>query len=61
LTFPLFAATLLAAHIAGKTGALTLWGAGLYLGARTVHLPLYASSFYLIRSLVGTWQPSVSG
>jgi uncharacterized MAPEG superfamily protein len=52
LTFPLFAATLLAAHIAGKTGALTLWGAGLHLGARSAYLPLYASGFYLIHSLV---------
>ena len=27
-TFPLFAAALLVAHISGKTGVLTLWGAG---------------------------------
>jgi hypothetical protein len=39
--------------------ALTLWGAGLYLGARTAYLPLYAAGFYLIRSLV--WNVATRG
>jgi uncharacterized MAPEG superfamily protein len=58
-TFPLFAAALLVAHISGKTGVLTLWGAGLYLGARVAYLPLYAAGIYLIRSLV--WNVSALG
>jgi uncharacterized MAPEG superfamily protein len=58
-TFPLFAAALLAAHVAGKTGALTQWGAGLYLGARVAYLPLYAGGVYLVRSLV--WNVAAFG
>jgi uncharacterized MAPEG superfamily protein len=58
-TFPLFAAAVLAAHIAGKTGELTRWGAGLYLGARMAYLPLYAAGIYMIRSLV--WNVATLG
>jgi uncharacterized MAPEG superfamily protein len=58
-TFPLFAAAILAAHIAGKTGALTLWGAGLYLGARMAYLPISAARIFLIRSLV--WNVATFG
>lgn len=58
-TFPLFAAAVLAAHIAGRTGELTLYGAGLYLGARVAYLPLYVAGVYLIRSLV--WNVAAFG
>ena len=58
-TFPLFAAALLAAHVAGKTGDLTLWGAEVYLGARVAYLPLYAAGVYLVRSLV--WNMAALG
>jgi uncharacterized protein YndB with AHSA1/START domain len=53
-------AAVLAAHIAGKTGELTHWGAGLYLGARMAYLPLYAAAgIYMIRSLV--WNVATLG
>jgi uncharacterized MAPEG superfamily protein len=58
-TFPLFAAAVLAAHIAGRTGELTLYGAGLYLGARVAYLPLYAAGVCLIRSFV--WNAAALG
>jgi uncharacterized MAPEG superfamily protein len=58
-TFPLFAAALLAAHLAGRTGELTLWGTGLYLAGRVAYLPLYAAGVYLIRSLA--WNVATLG
>jgi len=51
-TFPLFATAVLIAHIAGRNGALTAWGAQLYFWARVAYLPLYALGVVLIRSLV---------
>ena len=51
-TFPLFAAVVLLAHVAGKESALTWWGANLYVWARVSYLPLYASGVFLVRSLV---------
>lgn len=58
-TLPLFAAAVLIAHIAGREGALTLWGAWLYLGARIVYVPLYAMGVPYLRSAV--WLVSLLG
>src|SRR4051812_11753896 len=41
-TFPFFAALAVAVVVAGKSGALSQWGAGLYLAGRVAYLPLYA-------------------
>jgi uncharacterized MAPEG superfamily protein len=58
-TFPLFAAAVLMAHIAGKHGWMTEWGAQLYFGARLVYLALYAAGVFLVRSLV--WNVATLG
>ncbi|HEY9218047.1 MAG TPA: MAPEG family protein [Phenylobacterium sp.] len=51
-TFPFFAAAVLAAVAADKLGTLTLWGAGLYVAARAVYVPLYAFGVPTVRTLV---------
>jgi uncharacterized MAPEG superfamily protein len=58
-TFPLFAAALIACVAAGKLGTLTLYGAGLYVIARALYVPLYASGVALVRTLV--WTASLIG
>ncbi|MBP0444231.1 MAPEG family protein [Roseomonas sp. SSH11] len=58
-TFPLFAAAVLAAHLAGATGPLTAWGTLVYFWARVVYLPIYAAGLPWIRSLV--WGASIIG
>jgi uncharacterized MAPEG superfamily protein len=58
-TLPLFAAAVLIAHGAGREGALTLWGAWLYLVARVAHVPLYAFGVPWVRSLA--WTVSLLG
>ncbi|MFK4823842.1 MAPEG family protein [Paenochrobactrum sp. BZR 588] len=58
-TFPLFIAAVLIAHIADKTGTLTLTGSWLYLVARIVYLPLYAIGQGPFRSLC--WVLSMLG
>ena len=58
-TFPLFAATVLAAAAAGRHNALTVWGAQLYFWARVAYLPLYAAGIPLVRSLV--WNIAAAG
>lgn len=58
-TLPVFAAALLIAHVAGRDGDLTLWGAWLYLGARIAYLPLYAFGIPYLRSMV--WTVSFAG
>ncbi|MHB0777108.1 MAPEG family protein [Halomonas sp. WWR20] len=58
-TLPLFIGAVLIAHVAGREGALTLWGAWLYFGARVVYVPLYALGIPVIRSLV--WGVSLLG
>jgi uncharacterized MAPEG superfamily protein len=58
-TLPLFAAAVIMAEVAGKTGMLTLWGAGLYFAARLVYLPLYALGVPWLRSLV--WLVALGG
>lgn len=50
-TLPLFAAAVLIAHVAGREGMLTLWGAWFYLVARIVYVPLYAAGIPFVRSL----------
>ena len=50
-TFSLFAALALAVVVAGKSSALSQWGAVLYLAGRVVYLPLYALGVPLVRSL----------
>ena len=51
-TFPLFAAAVLASVLLGHTGSLTLLGAWLYVVARAVYVPLYATGVSVWRSLV---------
>ncbi len=51
-TLPLFAAAILIAHVAGRNGDLTFWGAALYLASRVLYVPLYAAGIPVIRSLV---------
>lgn len=58
-TFPLFAAALIACVVAGKLGTLTLYGAGLYVLARALYVPLYASGVAVVRTLV--WTVSMVG
>ena len=58
-TFPLFAALALAVVVAGRTGPLSEWGAGLYFGARVLYLPLYAFGVPLVRSMV--WNVATLG
>jgi uncharacterized MAPEG superfamily protein len=58
-TFPFFAAAVLAAHVAGRDGALTWWGAQLYFWARVAYVPLYVFGVPLVRSLV--WNVAALG
>jgi uncharacterized MAPEG superfamily protein len=50
-TLPVFAGAILIAHASNREGALTLWGAWLYLSARIAYVPLYAFGVPVIRSL----------
>ena len=58
-TFPFFAAALLAAIVAQKTGLLTFWGSALYVIARALYVPIYAAGIRLVRTLV--WFVSIIG
>jgi len=58
-TFPLFVAALIACIAAGKLGTLSLYGAGLYVIARALYVPLYASGVAVVRTLV--WTASLIG
>src|SRR5262245_23358421 len=58
-TFPFFAAAVLVAQVAGKIGALSFWGAVLYLSARVIYLILYASGVFLARSIA--WNVATLG
>ena len=51
-TLPLFAAAVLIAVVAGRTGTLSWWGSLLYLLGRVVYVPLYAAGVPVVRSLV---------
>lgn len=58
-TFPLFAALVLVCNSLGVHSSLTLWGAGLYLWARVIYLPVYMAGIKVLRTL--TWFVSVAG
>ena len=51
-TLPLFAAAILIAHVAGREGELTVWGAWLYFVSRILYVPLYAAGVPFLRSLI---------
>lgn len=51
-TLPLFGFAVLLAHAGGREGALTLWGAWIYLIGRIVYVPLYAAGIPYVRSIV---------
>src|SRR5258708_28038842 len=51
-TFPVFVAAIFLVEVLGREGALSKWGAGLYVSARLVYLFLYAAGVPLVRSLV---------
>jgi uncharacterized MAPEG superfamily protein len=58
-TLPLFVAAVLIAHVAGREGALTLWGSILYLAGRVIYVPLYAFGIPVVRTLV--WLVAATG
>jgi len=59
-TFPFFAAGVLACAAAGKLGGpLTIWGSGLYVAARALYAPLYASGVRGVRTLA--WAVAMVG
>jgi len=58
-TFPLLAAAVLGAHLAGRYGALTGWGTLIYFLCRVAYVPLYAAGVPWVRSLV--WGGSIVG
>ena len=58
-TFPVFVAAVLLVRVLGREGALSEWGAGLYVSARVVYLLLYIAGVPLIRSLV--WNVAFAG
>jgi uncharacterized MAPEG superfamily protein len=58
-TLPLFAAAILIAHVAGREGSLTYYGAWAFLLGRLAHLPLYAAGVPWLRSLA--WIVSLLG
>ena len=49
-TFPLFAAAVLIAALAGRHNWMTQWGAVLYFAARVAYVPLYAYGVRIVRS-----------
>jgi uncharacterized MAPEG superfamily protein len=58
-TLPVFAGAVIIDHMVGREGAMTLWGAWLYIVARVVYVPIYAAGIPFIRTLV--WMVSVVG
>ena len=58
-TFPLFAAAVLLAAVAGRLNATTAWGAQLYFWARLVYVPLYVLGVPAVRSVA--WGVAVVG
>jgi uncharacterized MAPEG superfamily protein len=58
-TFPLFAAGVLIAHVAGRHSWMTEWGVHLYFWGRIGYLILYAAGVFLARSLV--WNVATLG
>ncbi|MGA3213868.1 MAG: MAPEG family protein [Terriglobales bacterium] len=58
-TFPFFAALVLLAHVAGRDGMLTLWGARLYFWARVIHAAASVAGYPLLRSMI--WNVALAG
>lgn len=58
-TYPLFIALVVVAEIANRHGALTQYGAVLYLVGRLVYLPLYIVGGGIVRSAV--WSLALLG
>ena len=58
-TLPLFIAAILIAHVAGREGPQTLFGAQIFLAARIIYVPLYAFGVPYLRSLI--WVASIYG
>ena len=58
-TFPLFAAAVLIASLAGQHNWMTEWGAILYFVARVAYVPLYAYGVRVVRSLA--WSVATLG
>ncbi len=53
-TYPVFVALSVANLLAPQPDVVVSWGAGLYLAARVVYLPLYVGGVKYVRSLVWT-------
>lgn len=51
-TFPFFVAVVLAAHLADRHGALTLWGVHLYFWGRVGYVLAAAAGLGLVRSIL---------
>jgi uncharacterized MAPEG superfamily protein len=51
-TFPFFVAVVLAAHLADRHGALTLWGVQLYFWGRVGYVLAAAAGLGLVRSVL---------
>lgn len=47
-----FAILVLVAHVAGKTGSLTAWGATLFFLGRVAHFAVYTAGITVVRTLV---------
>jgi uncharacterized MAPEG superfamily protein len=58
-TFPFFAVLVLVAHVAGRDGTLTLWGARLYFWGRVTHAIVSVAGSPLLRSMI--WNVSLAG
>jgi len=58
-TFPFFAVLVLLAHVAGRDGMLTLWGARLYFWARVIHAAASVAGYPLLRSMI--WNVALAG
>ena len=55
----LFAAAVLIAHVTGREGTLTAWGARLYLIGRVAYVPLYLAGVPVVRT--GAWLVATTG
>lgn len=58
-TFPLFASAVLLVSVSQSFSAYSYWGSLIYLIARMIYFPLYASGVPVIRSLV--WLIAMAG
>ena len=54
---PLFIGAVLLAHVSGRDGTLTAWGAAFFFWSRLVYIPAYAYGLAPLRS--GCWAVSV--